>query len=308
VAAGGEENPRLAAQRFVADAAMVALERPNDTRDVVIAPPRSWEPLNDYASLLLRLTARVPWLRPVDLDGVLAGAPSTVPRTRTPPGPVQLAPDQVGRVLDGRAGLARMRAILTDPNRAPAELADLDDALLRAVSSAWAADPASGRRLTGAVDGAVARQLGRLRVVSGGLITMTGRSGNVPLTIQNDLGQPVRIRIRLDSRQRLQLERKSYERGEERVIQPGASTVLVRGKAATGGLFPIRVELLAPDGTPLAAPTTLRVRSTAYGAVALAVTGVAFGLLLVGSATRLAGRRRKARKAREAPDPEPVAA
>jgi hypothetical protein len=154
----------------------------------------------------------------------------------------------------------------------------------------------------------------RLRLVSGSLVTMTGRSGSIPLTFVNDLGQPVRIRVRLDSRHRLTLAIPGYEspRGQEVALPAGTSTVVVRGKAATGGLFPINVEVLAPDGSPLAVRATLKVRSTAYGAVALAVTGVAFGLLLVASATRLLQRRRRAGAPPAAPAsppaPEPVPA
>jgi hypothetical protein len=308
VAAGTtQDGPRLAVQRFLADAALIALERPNDARDVVVAPPRTWEPLNDYAQLLLQLTVAVPWVRPITLDAVLADEPSAAPRTRAPVGPGVLPPDQLRRVLAQRTDLERLRSILTDPKRAPEEVTALDDALLRAVSSSWGADGGAGARLTTSVGAELTRQVGRLRFVAGGLVTMTGRSGGIPLTIQNDLGQPVRIRVRLDSKQRLQLERKAYERGEEVVIPPGVYPLVVKGKATTGGLFPINVELLAPDGSSLGIRRTLRVRSTAYGAVALTVTGVAFGLLLVASATRLVQRRRKARGGTPTA-PEPVAA
>jgi hypothetical protein len=302
-----QDGPRLAAQRFVADTAMTALERPGDLRDVVVTPPRTWDPVGDFAAQLLQQTDEAPWLVPVSVETVLGDEPSGAARTRAAEGPDVLPADQVRRVLDERRGLARVRGILTDPKRAPAELAELDDALLRSVSASWGADPGGGHRLVSTVDAAVYRQVGRLRLVSGSLITMTGRSGRIPLTFVNDLGQEVRVRVRLDSRHRLTLSQPGYEsaRGQEVTVPPGTSTRVVRGKAVTGGLFPIKVEVLAPDGSPLAIRTTLKVRSTAYGAVALAITGVAFGLLLVASATRLLQRRRRTPPA-PAPEPVPV--
>jgi hypothetical protein len=290
-----EAGPRLAAQRFLADTAMIALERPTDLRDVVVTPPRTWEPpVRDFAAQLLEQSASAPWVQAVGLDTVLGDEPSATPRSRAPGGRGVLPADHVRRVLDAKRLLQRVRAILTDPKRAPAELADLDDALLRAVSAEWSGDP-HGQRLTDTVTATVRTQLGRLRVVAGGTVVMTGRSGKIPLTFQNDLGQAVRVKVRLDSGHRLELDSNTaYERGREVVIPPGASTLVIEGRATTGGRFPLKVDLRTPDGAPLGTGTTVYVRSTAYGVVALAVTGAAFGLLLVASATRLLRRRRSA--------------
>ena len=306
----GQEGPRLAAQRFIADAAMMAMERPGDTRDVVVTPPRTWEPVRGFATQLLAQTVAAPWLDPVTLDSVLAGEPSAAARTRTPAAGSLLDQAQLDRVVAQRGGLERVRGILTDPKRAPEELTNLDDALLRAVSSRWAADPGGGKRLTDAVDASVGRQLGRLRIVQGGVVTMTGRTGRIPLTFENDLGQPVRIRVRVDTKQRLEITgATTYDsrNGGEVAIPPGTSTLVIPGKATTGGLFRVNVELLSNDGTPLGIATTVSVRSTVYGAVALGITAVAFGLLLVASATRLVQRRRRAGSPRPE-EPRPIAA
>lgn len=301
----GTEGPRIAAQRFLADTAMTALERPHGSRDVVVTPPRTWEPVSGFAEQLLAQTALAPWLQPATLGQVLADEPSAAPRTLTPSNGGLLHADHVRHVVDLRRRLQRLRGILTDPQREPAALADLDDALARAVSAAWAHDTTGGIRLADTADAGLARQLDRLRVVTGGVVTMTGRSGRIPLTFQNDLGQTVRIRVRIDTNKRLRLEGGTpYEArtGAEVVIPPGGSTLVIKGKATTGGLFSIKVDLLATDGRPLGIGTTLKVRSTAYGVVALTVTGVAFGLLLVASATRLVKRGRKPSE----PTPEPA--
>lgn len=305
----GEEGSRIAVQRFLADSAMAVLERPGESRDIVIAPPREWNPVRTFARQLLAHTVTMPWLDPVALDEVLDTEPSGAARARTPAGPALLTQAQTSRINAQRRMLQRVRGILTDPQRAPDELAQLDDALLRAVSSRWAADPGGWNRLMGSVDAGLRGQLDRVRLVKAGVVTMTGRSGDIPLTFENDLGQPVRIRVRLDSKQRLQIEGTTpYDarNGGEALIPPGRHTLVITGKATTGGLFPINVEVLSNDGARLGIGTTLRVRSTAYGAVALIVTGIAFGLLLVASATRLLRRRRDAEhEGRGAADREP---
>lgn len=305
----GEEGPRLAVQRFLADSAMVTMERPGQVRDVVIAPPRTWDPVRTFARQLLAHVQTMPWLEPVGLGTVLAGAPSDATRTRAPSDGGLLEQPHVSKVLSLRRSLQRVRGILTDPQRAPDELAQIDDALLRAVSSRWVDDEIDGSRLLATAEAGIRRQVERLRLVEGGVVTMTGRDGRIPLTFQNDLGQPVRVRVRLDTRQRLAIEGDSaYEarNGAEILVPPGTSTLVITGRATTGGRFPIKVEVLSNDGVRLGIGTTLIVRSTAYGAVALAVTGAAFGLLLVASATRLVRRRRATRRGKHAePDREP---
>jgi hypothetical protein len=291
-------GPRLAAQRFLADTALIALERPNTVRDVVVPAPRGWDPGRDFAFQLLDLTASSPWLVPTGLDDMLDDEPSGAARTRTPTSGGVLTSDQVKRVLDERRLLQRVRGILTDPKRAPESLTALDDTLLRAVSSAWAGDAIDGHRLTDSADTAIRGELQKIRVLPAGVVTMTGRSGRIPLTFQNDFGQTVRVKLRLDSKHRLALKNGAgYERGQDVPIAPGTTTFVIEGKATTGGLFPIKVELLGADGAQLLPATTLRVRSTAYGVVALGVTAGAFGLLLVASATRLVQRRRRAKAA-----------
>jgi hypothetical protein len=284
---------QLDVQRFLADSAMVSLERPNDVRDVVVAPPRAWDPLAPFATQLLTRTREAPWLEPVTLADVLAGRRSDAARTLTPPGP-QVVPPALGeRVAAARASVARLSSFLAiESGRADQRIDDLDDALLRALSS-----QGGGDRLVTAVNDAVKAQFAKVRIVPGGVITMTGRSGRIPLTFQNDLGQTVNVAVRLDTKNRLALKDDAqWRRGKVIAVPPGGSTRVIEGKATTGGLFPIKVELLA-DGAPIGDAIDLRVRSTAWGAVALGVTGVAFGLLLVGSATRLVRRRRGAKAA-----------
>jgi hypothetical protein len=64
----------------------------------------------------------------------------------------------------------------------------------------------------------------------------------------------------------------------------------VRVEARTSGRFTARLGLVDASGQPFGATVELPVRSTEYGRVALAVTGVAAAVLLVAAGARITRR------------------
>ncbi len=302
VAAGpGDTGRRIAVQRFLAETALITLERPNDARSVVVTPPRTWDPDPAYAGQLLAFTGSVPWLAPTTLPQTLREPVSTAPRTLRP-APVgdALRPEYVQSVLAARRMHGRYRSILTTPGDLPRLL---DDALLRAESAGWRDQPAGGARLVGTVSGTLREEFAKLQVATGGVITLSGSSGKIPITVVNDLGQPVLIRIRLNTRGRLALDENCYRGCEAVTVNPGRATVTFTGEPLTSGNFPVYVELLPPslaDDAPLVPVATLQIRSKNFGKLALLITGGAFALLLGGSVQRLLRRHRRAATAEAA--------
>src|SRR5215468_1491158 len=59
-------------QRYLAETAMIASERPNHVRPIMIAPPRRWDPPRQLASDLLADTVSAPWLRPSTVSQLAA--------------------------------------------------------------------------------------------------------------------------------------------------------------------------------------------------------------------------------------------
>ncbi len=293
LAAGpGSDGPAVGVQRFLAETAMFMLERPNTGRDLVVTPPRMWDPGAGFARGLLRATADAPWLRGVPLRDLLDHSRSTYARTVSYPADAQAAElpasyfDELRAARRTRQAYVSMLLESTDPLPAL-----LDDALLRAESAQWRNKPANGRALVSGVRQRLTDQFAQIRISSGGLVTLTSDAGRIPITVVNGLRQPVRLQLRIDTGNRLELAQGN--RIELTRVNPGSVTVDVEGKALQAGQFTIDLRLETPDGTPLAPrPVALRVRSTAYGRVALYITGGAFVLLLIGSATRLVRRRR----------------
>src|SRR5262249_3694703 len=103
-------------------------------------------------------------------------------------------------------------------------------------------------------------------------VTLTSRSGVLPLTLTNGTGYAVEVTLRFVADRRLEFENgNSY-----RVLLTGSSrTLTFRVRAETTGRFPITVDLETPAGaTPpdTIAQTVMVVRSTAYNKVALVLT------------------------------------
>ena len=157
----------------------------------------------------------------------------------------------------------------------------------RAESAAWRTRPAQGRRMLDLLRDDVAALRSRVTLV-GRPALLTGREGTVQLVVENRLDQPVTVGVRLDPTSAARL---TSQDTEIRVV-PGQNTlpVPVRVEARTSGRFTARLGLVDASGQPFGSTVELAVRSTQYGRVALAVTGVAAAVLLVAAGVRITRR------------------
>jgi hypothetical protein len=170
----------------------------------------------------------------------------------------------------------------------------------RAESTAWRTRPGGGRRMLELLRDDVAALRGRVTLV-GQPALLTGREGVVQLVVQNSLDQPVNVGVRLDPTSAARL---TSEDTEIQVV-PGQNTlpVSVRVEARTSAASPPASASSTPTGQPFGQTVELAVRSTQYGRVALACTGVAAG----GPARRGRCPHHPARAAaRRAPVPAPA--
>lgn len=119
-------------------------------------------------------------------------------------------------------------------------------------------------------------------------ITLTSRGGVIPLTIRNETGYPVRVRVALRASPRLQ-----FVSGASRdvTLEPPGQAFSFPVRAQTTGRFGVRVEVQTPRGVPIAS-STIVVRSTAYNRVALLITIGAAVFLAMWWGRRFLPRRR----------------
>jgi hypothetical protein len=147
----------------------------------------------------------------------------------------------------------------------------LHQRLLMAESATFISSTARGDRFVDSTLGAIRATYSSIQIATT-QVTLTSRSGVLPITIKNATGYSVRVVLRFVSDRRLQ-----FESGETyRLLLTGPSkTLTFRVRAETTGRFPIKVDVETPaigTAADTIAQTVMIVRSTAYNKVALFVT------------------------------------
>jgi hypothetical protein len=124
--------------------------------------------------------------------------------------------------------------------------------------------------------------------IGAGTVTLTSQTGVISVNVVNELGQPVRVGVQLDPRNQARLSLRDVP---VELIEAGSSTQInLRVTAATSGKFAVVAQLIDRSQHPFGNPRTLVVRSTQYGRVALAVTGIGAGALLLAVGIRITRR------------------
>jgi Family of unknown function (DUF6049) len=270
----------LDAQRFLAELTTMWLTRPSVERGVVVRIPPD-------VDIDPELVARA--LQGLSLSGGDGVRPVTVSRlfgeieplgSAEQPTVAELAPDRssddfgslaapLRRAWDEQRGLA---GTMTDT----AEVTRLQRSLLVALG---AATPQADRRAY--VDRVDEVLVGLQDAVSAApiTITLTARSGTIPLTLLNATTQPVTVTVNLSSSQ---LE---FPDGNRLVltVDPGQLRHDLRVRTRTSGAFSLDVEVTSPDpeGSIVLDDATITVRSTTVSGVGLLLSGGAGLFLLI---------------------------
>jgi hypothetical protein len=290
VLSGALSDPQAAsapaewAQRVLAETAVTWLERPNSSepRGILLAPPQGWRPTRAFFRPLVRGLGQASWLRLQPAASLAADVPQGPDEGERPLATVTSADDAAGLprqylklVEDTRSDLdSFLRAVGNDFPTASSFQRDL----LVAESSDWRADEVRGRG-RGYIRAVISGIKSVYRRVHVGTtpVTLTARRGTIPVTVANDSNERVTVVLRLTS-PKVDLPRTS----DPFVLEPRRRTtqLLPVGTRATG-TFPIRVEVLTRDGRERIATGEVRLISTAFNRVALALTGGAVGVLLL---------------------------
>ncbi|MBI4259869.1 MAG: hypothetical protein HY658_04825 [Actinobacteria bacterium] len=267
------DDPRLGAQAVLGELAAIWLEQPGEIRGTAILIPADAALPPRFFGPFVRGVVRAPWLRPVKASGIGSRVPP-------PDRPVQVTPGEVGefsaqyaaRLRDARALIRTYRSVLVEESPVPEELTTL---VLTAEAGVFVRLEAVGGRFLDEVEERVRATFRLIGTDPSGVVTLTSRTGVIPVGVTNETGQPIRVRVRLSS-PRLRFVGGSVQ--EVELDQP-ARTLTFRVETQTTGRFPVDVRIETPSGEPLASGE-LVVRSTAYSRVALFITmGAALFLL-----------------------------
>jgi hypothetical protein len=274
-------------QRFLAETAMIAAEAPAVRRSIVVAPPRQWNPAPGVASALLAETVSAPWLSPVSLANLVT-ADSTVgqvPRQQPPQQLIsngELSASLLRQVQQVAAQLRLEGSILNPP-----DTSYLADAIAAVESSAWrGAGARQASRLLTRVSGYLAAREHLVSIIDASQVTLGGQSGSVPVSISNNLGLAVTVRLDVRAPGDGRITILPYTKTVT-IAAHEQRTIAVRVKAAAAGTSTLRLSLLTPAGVPLPyATSTLTVDATHFGTLALVIIGIALAVIAAAAAGR----------------------
>ena len=183
-------------QRFLAETAMIVAEAPATPRTVVIAPPRQWNPTAQLAEALLSESDDAPWLRPASLSSLISSKSSAGQVRRAPP-PADFSRGELRRSLlrkvKGLEGAIRLQASMFGMQ--PSTY--LAGAVAAVESSAWRDNPHQAKVLLASVSGYLTSQERQVRIIDTGQDTLTGKSGQVPVSINNRLSRKVTVLLQV---------------------------------------------------------------------------------------------------------------
>jgi hypothetical protein len=295
----GSNRSLLASQRLLAETALISLELPNLTRPrtVMVAASRTAEP--DPA--LLTALGQATWVKTVGLSTLLDARPDTEARTSTPqrdPAVVKddLSSGQLAKVDALRASLQLLAAILTQPVKATGPF---DPAVLRTVSTAWRPSATPQEAFASAVQNRLEGSMDAVSLVQKSDLTLSGKSGVIPFTIENRFSNPVRVGIRITTdHSGLTVQSIALQ-----TVPQGTTTVNVHVSASVSGTrVLVTAQLVTPGGATYGDSQSLQVTVSSIGSITLVIFGLSAAVLVMAVGLRIY-RGRRTRLASAAPDP-----
>ncbi len=295
----GSDRTLLAAQRFLAQSALIALERPNlsTPRTVMVTVPRTADP----NPALLTAIGQANWIKTVGLSTLLGSGPDREAQTGKPTrAPATAAGDLTQAQLAATGSLSdslqALSAILTNTDGI---VAPYGPAILRTASTAWRSSAAAQGAFTEAVRTRLQTTMNAVTLVQKSDLTLSGKSGVIPFTIENRFAYPVRVGIKITTdRPGLSVQSITVQN-----VPQGSTTVNVHVSSAVSGTrVNVTAQLVTPGGAGYGLPESLQVTVSSIGSITLVIFGLSAALLVVAVVLRIY-RGRRTRTGQPEPDP-----
>ncbi len=259
-------------QWLASESALGAIQRGVDasaTTDALVVVPRGWDPGPAWAAGAFDALYDLPWVQGASLDTRLGG---TVPETTATVPDSTRASSLPARQVEGAEELARRQSALGSIQGASADGPTGDRLVALTVSNRWRSDAQRGLALVRALEARLQERLDRVTLEAPQQVTLSGTSGQFPLTISNRTDAPVEVGVALSSsRPGLTLDDVapvSIDAGER-------YTLTVQVDVGDQGSSTLSAALVTPDGERLGDPVDFNVRSSAVGAVLWVAIGLA---------------------------------
>ncbi|HET9257418.1 MAG TPA: DUF6049 family protein, partial [Pseudonocardiaceae bacterium] len=298
-------NPRSAQNALGA-----LVYRATKGQGVLLVPPRRWQASGPEATALLLTAGQLlaaGLLTPRELPTLAttrppAGSGPLMVHYPAPPRAEEIPPQVTAEIQRDRDVLRDLQvATVLDPaaNLKPATLLDpLRLGLLRGASAAWREAPALAAQLTLAQTSQLDEVRRSVRIVQPpGPYSLAASDSPLLITVSNELPVGVQVALNLSETSGLRAGAVGLQ------LVPARSTrqLIIPAKVSRAGQFSVDASLSTPGGTPLGEPSTLQLRSTAFGRVTVALTSGAAALLVLLVARRIV---RRVRRQRQLSEPE----
>ncbi|MDQ3896999.1 MAG: DUF6049 family protein [Actinomycetota bacterium] len=264
-------NQALLAYQLLADLAVIYLDRPGDDerRGVVAIAPREWRPSRLFIDVVATGLVFSPIVEPISLDTLFAAVPTArddsggvMVRKPSVPVPGSLA-EVAGDLRDARRNLDSLGSVLGSGNTTSAVV---EERLLVAESSELKTRRQRESYISSA-DRLIEDELNEIEMPEGRSITLTARTGEIPVTFKNNTGKPVKVVVKIES------DKLDFPRGTVQNLELTRLNTTERFPvvARASGAFPIRITLESPDGHLVVGRARITVRSTAASGASLVV-------------------------------------
>lgn len=235
-----------------------------------------------------------PWLKPRGVADLLTDDPEPLRNRLSYPDQAaenELTERQLTRLGRVEENLRTYRDLLAEPGRTDNLI---DQLLIRGSSTAWRGHRGAmndfldaGQLLLSTGDGqsVSVNDLDdgtALRVEGNEQVTLTGSTGQIPVTVVNELTVPVRLQLITESPNRSRLQLDDIPAEQLGVIAAGAKApAQIPARAGSNGTLPVTIRLATEDGDPIGEPLTIRVNATQAGRIGW-IIAIASGIVLLG--------------------------
>jgi hypothetical protein len=284
-------------QTLLAQLAIRAVQQPERSHFVVIAPDRYVDPNPVAAAQTILAVRGSTWGRPIALRTAL-GTVTPVNRgalqTSAESPATELRPADLATLNRITQQVSSMNEALRDNDSAAALLGGFNNGIQRAESSAWRRNRAGGSALTRTLRTRIDQITSAVHLVKPAVGTYSLSSANSPVvvTISNELSRPVTVRVSVTPANGV-VGFRATSLQMQTIPARSIATIRIPTHVDRLGKFQVVAVLSTPDGRQLGRGVILNLRATSIGTVTKAITVVAVSILVLALLRRLVQRVRR---------------
>ncbi|ROR92907.1 hypothetical protein EDD33_3808 [Nocardioides aurantiacus] len=286
-------DPLALRQRVLAEAATQVVAG-DEVRPIVVTLPQRWDPGAAWREADLFDGLDTGWVRFAALPSGGTAYDGQLPYPRSQRA-AEIGTDNLRAAVELAAAGRTLSDLLTGEDDVSD---DLLGASLQAVSYSARRLPRLNVERTDALAAAARGELARVRVTGNDLVSLSSGSGDVTVTVVNDLEQPVTVGLRVETDAEVEIDT-----GEAVQLGPGQRSTARLPVRSSDGVHEVTMQPVTSDGAAVGEPFTFSLRTSEVGRVIWVVIAAGGVLLAVMIARRVVLRLRSRHRRERPTDP-----